>query len=66
MKESNVKKTVNKIQSWNMYSLQIKLNLYNSTLPRVQHNKARPNATYHPQPLLKEGRGTLGQQIRAI
>ena len=28
-------------------------------LPRVQHNKARPNATYHPQPLLKEGRGTL-------
>ena len=30
MKETNVKKTVNKIQSWNMYSLQIKLNLYNS------------------------------------
>lgn len=30
MKESNAKKTVNKIQSWNIYSLQTKLNLCNS------------------------------------
>lgn len=30
MKESNAKNTVNKIQSWNIYSLQIKLNLCNS------------------------------------
>lgn len=30
MKESNAKKTVNKIQSWNIYSFQIKLNLRNS------------------------------------
>lgn len=30
MKESNAKKTVNKIRSWNIYSFQIKLNLRNS------------------------------------
>lgn len=33
---------------------------------RSQHNEARPNATHHSQPLLKEGRGTLAQQNRAI